>query len=177
MKTVKAITFLVFIVVSSIMGIRGAVSAQIPENLRHDIEEAEGLFQKRCTECHSMNTALSSRAYRDWLTGISGRHGKSYDWIPEEEAKLVFLHLLVHLEPQVKATIEAKGFKPKENWKILICLISGFVTISLLITTLIFGHSKKLRRKWFKGHSYFAIITLISAIIHGAYCSYLFILK
>ena len=177
MTIVKAITFFLLIVVSPIMDGGGSASAQIPQALRHDIEKAGELFQKRCTECHSMETALSSRAYRDWLTGISDRHGKGYDWIPEEEAKLVFLHLLVHLEPQVKATIEAKRFEPKENWKILICLITGFMTIALLSTTLIFGHSKRLRRMWFKGHSYFAITTFVSAIIHGGYCSYVFILK
>jgi hypothetical protein len=170
----KSVTFLLLIVVSSIMGIRCAVSAQIPEALRHDIEKAEGVFQKRCTECHSVNTALSSRAYRDWLAGISQRHGKGSTWIPDEDAKRIFLHLIVHLEPEFKTAIQAKRLEPKENWKILICLVGGFSTLALLITTVVLGHNKALRRKWFKGHRYFATATVIAAIIHGAYCFYMF---
>jgi hypothetical protein len=177
MTAVKSITFLVLMFVSPIMGIRGSVSAQIPEPLKHDMVAAERLFEKRCTECHSIDTALSSRAYRDWRLGISQRHGKDAGWLSDEDARLIFLHLVVHLEPQIKTAVKAKQVEPKENWELLICLISGFLTISLLVTTLIFGHSKTLRRKWFKGHGYFAITTLISAIIHGGYCSYLFILK
>jgi hypothetical protein len=173
----KLIEIILTILIGLTIGCHSVVHAHVPESLRHDIEDADQVFEKRCTRCHSLNTALSSRAYRDWLAGISERHEKGYDWIPDEEARLAFLHLIVHLEPHVKATVEAGTLKPKVNWEILICLISGFLTISLLATTLIFGHSKSLRRKWFKGHSYFAITTLISAIIHAGYCSYLFILK
>jgi hypothetical protein len=165
------------ILIGVVMAVHGTAYAQIPEPLRHDIGAAEKLFERRCTECHSIDTALSSRAYRDWRLGISQRHGKDAGWLSDEDARLIFLHLVVHLEPQIKTAVKAKQVEPKENWELLICLISGFLTISLLVTTLIFGHSKTLRRKWFKGHGYFAITTLISAIIHGGYCSYLFILK
>ena len=177
MTIVKAMTFLLpLIIVSPIMDIRGSASAQIPLTLRHDVEKAEKIFHETCTECHSMETALSSRAYLDWLAGISQRHGKGSDWISDENARLIFLHLIVHLEPQFQRTIQAKRLEPKENWKILICLISGFSTIALLIATLVLGHSKTLRRKWFKGHGYFATVTLIAAIFHGSYCFYLFML-
>lgn len=165
------------IFIGLVMAIHGAAYAQVSESLEHDTAAAEKLFERRCTECHSIDTALSSRAYRDWRLGISQRHGKDAGWLSDEDARLIFLHLVVHLEPQIKTAVTAKQVEPKENWELLICLISGFLTISLLVTTLIFGHSKTLRRKWFKGHGYFAITTLISAIIHGGYCSYLFILK
>jgi hypothetical protein len=121
-----------------------------------------------------MDTALSSRAYRDWRAGISQRHGKGADWIPDEDATLIFLHLITHLEPALKTTVEAKAVEPKQNWKILIALISGFSTLSLLITTVFWGHSRTLRKRWFKGHAYFATATLIAAVIHGGYCFYIF---
>jgi len=177
MRIVKAMPFfLLLIALGPTMDMKGSASAQIPQNLRHDIEKADKIFQKTCTECHSMDTALSSRAYLDWLTGISQRHGKRSDWITDENANLIFLHLVVHLEPQFKKAVQAERLEPKENWKILICFISGFGAIALLITTLILGHSKTLRRKWFKGHSYFATATLVAAIFHGSYCFYLFVL-
>jgi len=160
-----------------VMALHSGAYGQVPEHLRHDIETADQIFKRRCTECHSADKALSSRASADWLLGISQRHGKSYDWISEQEARQIFLHLIVHLEPTVKAISAEKPLVTKADWRILICLGSGLVTILLLITTLCFGHSKNLRRKWFRGHSYFALITLISAIIHGSYCFYLFILK
>ncbi len=177
MTIVKAMTFfLLLIVASSIMDIRCSAYAQLPEPLKHDIVAAEKLFEKRCTECHSVDTALSSRAYRDWRLGISQRHGKASDWLSDEDARRIFLHLVIHLEPHLKTTLQAKRVEPKKNWKILICLISGFSTIALLIATLALGHSKTLRRKWFKGHGFFATATLIAAIFHGSYCFYLFVL-
>jgi len=177
MTIMRTMAFLLpLVVVSPIMGIRGSASAQIPHTLQHDIEKAEEIFQKTCTECHSMDTALSSRAYLDWLAGISQRHGKGSGWISDENAKEIFLHLIVHLEPQFQIDIQAKKIEPKENWRILICLISGFSTIALLIATLVLGHSKTLRRRWFKGHGYFATATLITAILHGSYCFYFFVL-
>jgi hypothetical protein len=177
MTIIKAMAFFVMLIlVSPIMDVRDYASAQIPQHLRHDIEKAEELFQKRCTECHSMETALSSRAYLDWLAGISRRHGKRSDWISDENAKQIFLHLVVHLEPQFQRAVQAKRLELKMNWKILTGVISGFGTIALLIATLVFGHSKTLRRKWFKGHGFFATATLSAAIFHGSYCFYLFIL-
>jgi hypothetical protein len=173
----KAMAFLLpLIVVNSIMGIRCSAYAQLPEPLQHNMVAAEKLFEKRCTECHSIDTALSSRAYRDWRLGISQRHGKGPDWLSDKDARLIFLHLVVHLEPNLKTTLEAKRVKPKENWKILICLVSGFSTITLLIATFVLGHNRTLRRTWFKGHGYFATATLIAAVFHGSYCFYLFVL-
>jgi hypothetical protein len=168
--------FFLLIAASPIMCVGGSAFAQIPPPLRHDIEKADKIFQRTCTECHSMETALSSRAYLDWLTGISQRHGRGLDWISDEDARLIFLHLIVHLEPRFQSTIQAKRIEPKENWKILICLISGLVTIALLIATQVLGHSKTLRRKWFKGHGYFATATLVAALFHGSYCFYFFVL-
>ena len=156
------------------MAIHGAAYAQVSESLEHDTAAAEKLFERRCTECHSIDTALSSRAYRDWRLGISQRHGKDAGWLSDEDARLIFLHLVVHLEPQIKTAVQAKRIEPKENWKILICLVGGFTTLALLIATIVLGHNKALRRKWFKGHRYFATATLIVAIIHGAYCFYMF---
>jgi hypothetical protein len=150
--------------------------AQVPEALQHDRAAAEKLFERKCTECHSLDTALSSRAYRDWRLGIAQRHGKGPGWISDEDARLIFLHLIIHLEPQLETAVPAERGEPKENWKILICLISGFSTLALLIATMILGHSKTLRRKWFKGHSYFAIASLVAAVIHGGYCFYMFVL-
>jgi hypothetical protein len=177
MRGVLSTEVVLAIFIGLVMAIHGAAYAQVSESLEHDTAAAEKLFERRCTECHSIDTALSSRAYRDWRLGISQRHGKDAGWLSDEDARLIFLHLVVHLEPQIKTAVQAERVEPKPNWEIIICLISGFVTISLLVTTLTFGHSKTLRRKWFKGHSYFAIMTLTSAIIHGGYCSYLFILK
>ena len=174
MPAVKVTQIILIILMGLTVGFNSAAYAQLPEFLRHDIERAEQLFERRCTECHSINTALSSRAYRDWRLGISQRHGKGSDWISDEDARLIFLHLVVHLEPQFKTPAQAKRVEPKENWKIIISLISGFTTLALLIATVVLGHNKTLRRKWFKGHGYFATVTLIVAIIHGAYCFYLF---
>ncbi|MFW6115132.1 MAG: hypothetical protein ACOC6E_02415 [Thermodesulfobacteriota bacterium] len=175
MPAVKATQGILTIVIGMGLSFHAAAYAQLPQHLQHDVERAQQIFERRCTECHSMNTALSSRAYRDWLTGIAQRHGKGSGWIPDEDARLVFLHLIVHLEPQVKTAIQTEMLEPEVNWRILICLIGGFVTIALLIATLILGHSKTLRRQWFKGHSYFAAATLIAAVIHGGYCFYLFV--
>ena len=174
MLAVKAIEIILIILMGLTVGFDSAAYAQLPESLKHDAVAAEKLFERRCTECHSLDTALSSRAYRDWLTGIAQRHGKGAGWIPDEVAERIFLHLIVHLEPQLKTVVQAKMVEPKENWKILICLIGGFTTLVLLVATVVFGHSKALRRKWFKGHSWFAAATLIAAIIHGGYCFYLF---
>jgi hypothetical protein len=157
-----------------VMAIHSAAYAQLPESLEHDIVAAEKLFERRCTECHSIETALSSRAYRDWRLGISQRHGKGADWLSDKDARLIFLHLVLHLEPQIKTAVQAKRIEPKEDWKNLICLVGGFSTLALLITTVVLGHNKPLRRKWFKGHRYFAMATLVVAIIHGAYCFYMF---
>jgi len=174
MSAVKVTQGILTILIGTVVGFHGAAYAHVPEYLQHDIESAQRSFERRCTECHSINTALSSRAYRDWLTGIAQRHGKGSGWIPEEEAKQIFLHLIVHLEPNLKTAVQAEMVEPEENWQILICLIGGFTTLALLITTLVFGHNKALRRRWFKGHSYFATATLIAAIIHGTYCFYIF---
>jgi hypothetical protein len=174
MTSARSIPLILSILLSSILWINALALAHVPVHLQHDILVAHEAFEKRCTKCHSMNTALSSRAYRDWLSGITQRHGKGSDWIPDEDARQIFLHLIVHLEPQFKTAVQAPRFEPKENWKILICLISGFSTLTLLIVTVVFGHNKVLRRKWFKGHSYFARATLIAAIIHGGYCFYMF---
>ncbi len=174
MTIFRSTIFLLLLLSALAMDAKASESTRIPEHLRHDIQEAEQLFRKRCTECHSMEAALSSRAYRDWRLGISHRHGKGSGWISDEEAELIFIHLVVHLEPNLEPDIQAKEMEPKENWKILICLITGFSTLALLVTTVIFGHNKKLRRKWFKGHGFFAVATLAAAIIHGGYCSYVF---
>ena len=162
------------IFIGFVIALHSAAYAQVPESLKHDIVAAQKLFEKRCTECHSVDTALSSRAYRDWRLGISQRHGKGSDWISDEDARRIFFHLVVHLEPQIKTAVQAERVEPKENWKILICFIGGFSTLALLVTTVVFGHSKTLRRKWFKGHGYFATATVIAAIIHGGYCFYMF---
>jgi hypothetical protein len=174
MLAVKATEIILIILMGLTVGFDSAAYAQLPEFLRHDTVRAEKLFETRCTECHSIDTALSSRAYRDWRLGISQRHGKGAGWLSDEDARKIFLHLIVHLEPELKTAVQAEMVEPKENWTILICLISGFSTLALLIATVIFGHNKALRKKWFKGHSWFATATLIAAIIHGTYCFYLF---
>lgn len=174
MQAIKLIKGILTIVIGAAVAFHGVAYAHIPEYLSHDMESAQQSFEKKCTQCHSINTALSNRAYRDWLTGISQRHGKGSGWIPDEDATQIFLHLITHLEPTLKTVVEAKRLEPKENWKILIGLISGFSTLTLLITTVFFAHNKTLRRRWFKGHRYFATAALIIAIIHGGYCLYVF---
>jgi hypothetical protein len=174
MRSLLSTQGVLIIFILLVMAIHSAAYAQLPESLEHDIVAAEKLFESRCTECHSIETALSSRAYRDWRLGISQRHGKDAGWLSDEDAKLIFLHLVVHLEPQIKTAVQAKRIEPKENWKIIACLIGGFSTLALLITTIVLGHNKSLRRKWFKGHRYFATATLVVAVIHGAYCFYTF---
>jgi hypothetical protein len=174
MRAIKVTQIILIILMGLAVGLNSVAYAQLPEALQHDIERAQQLFERRCTECHSLTTALSSRAYRDWRLGISQRHGKGADWISDDDARLLFLHLVVHLEPQFKTPARAKRVEPKENWKILISLMSGFTTLALLIATVVLGHNTTLRRKWFKGHSYFATATLIAAILHGVYCFYLF---
>jgi hypothetical protein len=177
MQEAKTTQRILTILMGMIFLFYNAAHAQLPDYLQHDIEAAQQEFERRCTECHSLDTALSSRAYRDWLSGIAQRHGKGSGWIPEEDARQIFLHLIVHLEPNLKTAVQAEMIEPKENWKILICLISGLGTIFLLIVTLILGHSKTLRRKWFRGHTWFAAATLIAAIIHGGYCFFVFVLN
>jgi hypothetical protein len=174
MRGFLSMEVVVIILIGLVMAIHSPAYAQLPKSLKHDAVAAEKLFEKRCTECHSIDTALSSRAYRDWRLGISQRHGKGADWLSDKDARLIFLHLVVHLEPQIKAAVQAKRIEPKEHWKILICLVGGFSTLALLIATVVLGHNKALRRKWFKGHRYFATATLVVAIIHGAYCFYVF---
>jgi hypothetical protein len=174
MRGVLAAQVVLIIFAGVVVALQSDAYAQVPESLQHDVEAAEKLFERKCTECHSVRTALSSRAYRDWRLGISQRHGRDAGWLSDEEAQRIFLHLVVHLEPQFKTAVQAETVEPKENWKILICLISGFTTLTLLIATVILGHSTTLRRKWFKGHSYFATATLVAAVIHGGYCFYMF---
>ncbi len=61
-----------------------------------------------------------------------------------------FLHLVVHLEPQVKTAVQKKSVEPEKNWKIVICLVGGLSTLDLLVATVVLGHNKALRREWFK---------------------------
>ncbi len=145
--------------------------------LKHSKKEAQRLFEKDCTRCHSAKTALSRRTYQDWLAGITERHGKSAGWIPEKDAKKIFFHLIVHLEPELKQLVTGKNVVVQKNWTLLLCTISGILTFVLLILTYLFAHNKKLRKKWFKGHRTFAKITLLVAIFHGGLCFYLFVLK
>jgi hypothetical protein len=177
MRAIRSAQIILASFIGLALALHSAAYGHVPEHLQHDIETADRIFKTRCTECHSIDTALSIRVSSDWLLGVSQRHGKSYDWISEQEARQIFLHLLVHLEPKVKTIIEEQPLVAKGDWRIFLCLVSGLVTILLLITTLFFGHSRNIRRKWFKGHSYFAVMTLIFAIIHGSYCFYMFVLK
>ena len=145
--------------------------------LKHNKKEAQKLFEKDCTRCHSAKTALSRRTYQDWLAGITARHGKSAGWIPEKNAKKIFFHLIVHLEPELKRLVAGKNVVVEKNWAILLCTISGILTFVLLILAYLFAHNKKLRKKWFKGHRHFAKATLLVALFHGGLCFYLFVLK
>ncbi len=145
--------------------------------LKHNKKEAQRLFVKDCTRCHSAKVALSRRTYQDWLAGITERHGKSAGWIPEKDAKKIFFHLIVHLEPELKQLVAGKNVVVQKNWALLTCTISGILTILLFFLTYLFAHSKKLREKWFKGHKTFAKITLLIAIFHGGFCFYLFVMK
>ncbi|MFP4036353.1 MAG: hypothetical protein ACLFUE_02400 [Desulfobacteraceae bacterium] len=172
----KAVGVLIVLIISNI-SLYSAVYAHLPEHLQHDIEAAQLSFETRCTQCHSSDTAVSARAYRDWLTGISQRHGKGLGWIPDDDAEKIFLHLIVHLEPKSKTAVKAGMVEPKKNRKVQICLVGGLTSLGLLIATVLFGHSKRLRRRWFKGHRYFAFATLIIAVTHGLYCFYIFTLN
>ncbi len=145
--------------------------------LKHNRKEAERIFKKDCTKCHSAKTALSRRAYQDWLLGITYRHGKSKGWIPEKDAKKIFFHLIVHLEPEFKQLTGSKNIIVIKNWSILLCTITGISTFLLLCLTLLFAHNKFLRRKWFSAHRNFAKATFVIALFHGGLCFYLFVLK
>jgi len=145
--------------------------------LEHNKKEAQKIFEKDCTRCHSAETALSRRTYQDWLLGITYRHGKSKGWLPEQDAKEIFFHLIVHLEPELKQLVAAKHLVIVKNWTILLCTISGLLTFLLLCLTLLFAHNQKLRRRWFGAHRNFAKATLVVALFHGGLCFYLFVLR
>jgi len=145
--------------------------------MKHDRIKAQKLFEQYCTKCHSAQTALSRRTYQDWRVGVTYRHGKSQDWLPEKDAKEIFLHFIVHLEPELKRLISGKNILIEKSWRILITTVSGILTFILLFLTYLFAHSKHLRKKWFKAHKTLAKATFVIAILHGGLCFYLFVLK
>jgi len=145
--------------------------------LKHNKVEAQKLFVKDCTKCHSEKTALSRRTYQDWLTGITYRHDKSEKWIPEEDAKKIFFHLIVHLEPELKQLVAGGNVVVEKNWLIILCTVSGILTLVLFFLVFSFANFKKLRKRWFKLHMRLAKITILIALFHGGLCFYLFVLK
>ena len=176
---------MIAVTVTLIVGQSSSLSAEkgysLPKEtatyLKHNKKEAQRLFEKDCTKCHSEETALSRRAHQDWLLGITYRHGKSKEWIPENEARKIFFHLIVHLEPELKEMVSKGNIIIVKNWSVLLCILSGILTLLLLITTFSIAYFKKLRVRWFKFHKKIAKVTIMVAIFHGGLCLYLFVLR
>ena len=154
------------------------LSAKTLHYVEHDSKIAEKIFEKRCTECHSKKKALSKRAYKIWKKGITYMHDKPVKWLSDNESRLIFLHMVIHLEPEIKAVIlKEKKDKREINWWIFFTYFTGFITIILMIITFSIAYNKKLRKKYFKKHKMFGQLTVLMSIIHGLYSFYIFVIR
>lgn len=169
MKKIATFALIILALSALAIGFYGLPQAHVPRHLQHDMTLAHGLFIKNCTRCHPAQQALTRRAYQDWLVGITIRHGEARGWIPEEEAIEIFHHLVVQLEADFAIMVEEDSFPVTSSWQKKFSFYSGILSILLIATTFLFGHSQTLRTRWFMGHKFFAISTLCFAIIHGGF--------
>ena len=154
------------------------ISQESLHYIEHDSKLAEKIFEKKCTQCHSKDKALSMRAYKIWKNGITYMHDKSPKWLNDKEARLIFLHMVIHLEPEIKkALLSEKSQKKSINWWIFFTYFTGIITIILMIITFSIAWNKKLRKKYFKKHKMFGQLTVIMSIIHGLYSFYIFVIR
>ena len=154
-----------------------AISQESLHYIEHDSKVAEKIFEKKCTQCHSKDKALSIRAYKIWKNGITYMHDKSPKWLSDKQSRLIFLHMVIHLEPEIKAAILNEKEKKEINWWIFFTYFTGIITIILMIMTFSIAWNKKLRKKYFKKHKMFGQLTVIMSIIHGLYSFYIFVLR
>ncbi len=153
------------------------VSPPAAAHLEHSPQKAQELFRKKCTGCHSAARALSRRTYLDWKDGIAYRHGKPDSWLSDDDARNLFLHLVVHLEPEVKEAALSQAGDSKTNWRFILTIAIGTLAyVSLLITFLI-GSVKPLRRRFFRRHRRWAFFAIGIASVHALYVLYFFFLK
>ncbi len=155
----------------------GFVSQKAAAYFEHSPQKAQELFKKKCTGCHSADQALSRRTYLDWKDGIAYRHGKSDKWLSDDDARILFMHLVVHLEPEIKDAALSQAGYSKTNWRFILTISIGILAyVSLLITFLI-GSVKPLRRRFFRRHRRWAFFALGIASVHALYVLYFFFLK
>jgi len=154
------------------------ISRQSLHYIEHNSKVAQKIFEKRCTECHTKKKALSLRAYKIWKNGLTYMHDKSNKWLNDKEARLIFLHMVIHLEPEIKeAILKEKKEKNQINWWIFFTYFTGFITIFLMLITFSIAWNKKLRKKYFKKHKMFGQLTVLMSIIHGLYSFYIFVIR
>jgi len=146
--------------------------------IEHNPEVAQKLFLQKCTKCHTEKKALSLKTYKIWKDGLLYMHDKPEKWLNDKDAKLIFLHLLIHLEPDIVNTIlKSRKSEKRINWWIFFTYFTGILTIIFMLITFAIAWHKKLRKKYFKKHRYFAQITVALSIIHGLYSFYIFVLR
>lgn len=155
----------------------GSISQKAVAYFEHSPEKAQDLFEEKCTSCHSAEQALSRRTYLDWKEGISYRHGKSSNWLSDDEARSLFMHLVVHLEPEVKeAALSQTGFDTT-NWRFILTSLIGILAYGSLLVTFLIGSVKSIRRRFFRRHRPWAFFAISLASFHVLYVFYFFFLK
>ena len=97
-----------------------------------------------------LKKALTRRTYQDWKLGVAYRHGKPEDWLSDEEAHEIFMHLIVHVEPELKEVILKQSTFNLANWRFLLVYISGALAFLLFLGTFALGKFKALRRRYFR---------------------------
>ncbi|MCD6293526.1 MAG: hypothetical protein J7M20_01090 [Deltaproteobacteria bacterium] len=155
----------------------GPISQKTTEYLKHSEKTAQKLFEEKCTQCHSAKQALSKRTYLDWKDGIAYRHGKSEDWLSDYDARNIFMHLVVHLEPEVKESALSQSGFDKTNWRFILVYLIGILAYCFLVITFLIGSVKSLRRRFFRWHRFWASFTITIASVHVLYVFYFFFLK
>ncbi len=150
----------------------GHLSETTRKYLKHDPKIAEKLFEAKCTRCHSKEKALSRRTFQDWKLGITLRHKQPKNWLSDQEAKIIFLHMVVHLEPEITEIAFQKSIS-KPNWRFILIYLSGGLAFTFLGLTFLVGKFKTLRRRFFKRHRTLAHIGIFFAVFHISYILYL----
>lgn len=176
-KIFFVILILLFIYPAVLLANDGPASQKTIEYLKHSKKTAQKLFEEKCTQCHSAKQALSKRTYQDWKGGIAYRHGKSEDWLSDDEARNIFMHLVVHLEPEVTESVLSQSGIDKTNWRFILVYLIGILAYCSLLITFLIGSVKSLRRRFFRRHRFWASFTIAIASVHVLYVFYFFFLK
>ncbi len=134
---------------------------------------AQTLFEKKCGACHETQKALTRRTYQDWKLGVAHRHGKPENRLSDKEAREIFMHLIVHVEPELKEVILKQSTFNLANWRFLLVYISGALAFLLFLGTFAVGKFKALRMRYFKYHRRLAHVAVLLASFHVIYGFYL----